>query len=509
MSDSEHVNTFQPLEIEEVVRLFPSYDIHHLIDCGGMGAVYQATQRSLDRLVAIKILPREFSVNEEFRSSFESEAKAMAKLNHPNLIGVYDFGEVDGMLFIVMEYVAGKSLYHSTQGNAVEQADAVRLVIDTCTGLENAHQYGILHRDIKPANILLDSNANPKIGDFGLAKPLENKIEEGEQIFGTPGYTAPEVLELPYTFDQRADIFSVGVMLHELLTGQLPGADSRPVSQQSGCDPRLDAVIRKATHPDPNFRYLSAADLAKDLQAIVDSGSRAVLTSGAARAPAKSIYSPKKYGSQKSSSGGMVALLLLIAVGVMGALVFISTKKKPGAVPAVGSSASGDQKPAGSPSASAVPTFIAEERSRMSDEVLPLIKAHRDKLAANVRELEQGLALAILQLDQEGQTALNAELKSEAARWKAGGSEVAARLPANLAGLPGAEELHEAALETQSALNLQFAQETGSLGKAYVRALTSEIDRLKSSGNEETIAALRVEIGTVEGDRGYFVTLFE
>ena len=268
MSEPTHGALFEAPEVEEVARLFPNYEILGLIACGGMGAVYHAIQSSLERPVAIKILPREFSTDAEFRTGFESEAKAMAKLNHPNLIGVYDFGEVEGLLFIVMEFVAGQSLYHAAHGCAVEHADAITLVIGVCHGLAHAHEYGILHRDIKPSNILLDGQMNPKIGDFGLARALERQIEEGEQIFGTPGYTAPEVLHPPFTIDQRADIFSVGVMLHELLTGHLPGVDTRPASQICGCNQRLDAVIQCATHPDPNRRYAAAMDLAKELVSI-------------------------------------------------------------------------------------------------------------------------------------------------------------------------------------------------------------------------------------------------
>lgn len=264
--------------MEEVSRLFPTYSIHTLIACGGMGAVYQATQRSLDRTVAIKILPREFSTDAAFREGFESEAKAMAKLNHPNLISVYDFGEADGMLFIIMEYVSGKSLFHSAHGLAVDQAEAVSIVIGVCHGLAHAHENGILHRDIKPSNILLDASASPKIGDFGLARALEREIKEGEQIFGTPGYTAPEVLTPPFTFDHRADIFSVGVMLHELLTGQLPGEGSASASQTSGCTRLLDAVIFRATHPDPNYRFRSAEEMATELTKISGTPSRTLLT---------------------------------------------------------------------------------------------------------------------------------------------------------------------------------------------------------------------------------------
>ena len=162
--------SFQAPDIAELQPLFSAYEIHGFVAQGGMGAVYSARQISLDRPVAIKILPRQFGTDAQFRDSFESEAKAMARLNHPNLIGVYDFGDADGMLFIIMELVEGKSLYHSAHGKAIEQKEAARIVSGICRGLAHAHQHGILHRDIKPGNILLGSGAVPKIGDFGLAR---------------------------------------------------------------------------------------------------------------------------------------------------------------------------------------------------------------------------------------------------------------------------------------------------------------------------------------------------
>jgi serine/threonine protein kinase len=292
MSEPTHGALFEAPEVEEVSRLFPSYEVLGLIACGGMGAVYHAIQTSLERPVAIKILPREFSMDAEFRASFESEAKAMAKLNHPNLIGVYDFGEVGGLLFIVMEFVAGQSLHQAAHGCAVEHADAINLVIGVCHGLAHAHEFGILHRDIKPSNILLDGQMNPKIGDFGLARALERQIEEGEQIFGTPGYTAPEVLRPPFKVDQRADLFSVGVMIHELLTGHLPDVDPRPASQICGCSPRLDAVIARATSPDPNRRYSSAMELAKELAQIMAMPNRTLRTGAAIKKAKPMANSP-------------------------------------------------------------------------------------------------------------------------------------------------------------------------------------------------------------------------
>ena len=147
------------------------YRIVRIVGEGGMGAVYKARQRSLDRDVAIKILPRELGEDPEFHQSFETEAKAMARLNHPNLIGVYDFGAVEGMPYIVMEYVNGKSLFHSAYNIAIDPIQAVTIVKGICDGLAHAHENGVIHRDIKPANILLTPKAEPKIGDFGLACP--------------------------------------------------------------------------------------------------------------------------------------------------------------------------------------------------------------------------------------------------------------------------------------------------------------------------------------------------
>lgn len=170
---------------QELAPFFPAYQINGFIAQGGMGAVYSATQTSLDRPVAIKILPKVFSSDPHFQANFEAEAKAMARLSHSNLIGVYDFGEADGMLFIVMELVEGKSLHESCRGEPIEQKEAGRLVSEICRGLAHAHKAGIIHRDIKPGNILLTPTAEPKIGDFGLAHPLgEGVVEEGENIWG-------------------------------------------------------------------------------------------------------------------------------------------------------------------------------------------------------------------------------------------------------------------------------------------------------------------------------------
>ena len=260
---------FKAPTTEELQQLLPAYDVLSFIAKGGMGAVYKAHQKSLERNVAIKILPREFGEDEDFRRRFEDEAKAMAKLNHPNLIGVYDFGEVDHMLYIVMEFVDGKSFHESFHGRAIDEKEVVHLVSGICEGLAHAHEAGILHRDIKPANILLDSKNRPKIGDFGLAR-LTEETEGESTIYGTPDYIAPEVIKNPGAVDTRSDVFSTGVILYELLTGKLPEKRYIPASQVEDVDPRFDKIVRRATHPSPMLRFADGEAMASDLRTLQD-----------------------------------------------------------------------------------------------------------------------------------------------------------------------------------------------------------------------------------------------
>ena len=283
-------HAFQAPEPAVLSDLLPGYSVESLIAVGGMGAVYRAVQNSLHRAVAIKILPQELGADEAFRVQFETEAKAMALLNHPNLVGVYDFGNVGGLLYIVMEFVEGESLYHHAYGHHLEQDSAIRFTREICLGLQHAHENGVLHRDIKPSNILLDLQGHPKIVDFGLAQGMRQAPGKDEQVYGTPDYTAPEVLARSRTVDARADIFSVGVILHELLTGRVPASDPRSPSAIVSCDPRLDGVVRKATYPNPELRYTSAAEMAAELDMIAQTppprALRTVETPPAAWAPA-------------------------------------------------------------------------------------------------------------------------------------------------------------------------------------------------------------------------------
>jgi serine/threonine protein kinase len=298
---------FQAPTIEYLAGLLPQYDIESFIAQGGMGAVYKARQISLDRDVAIKILPKEMGEDPEFRESFETEAKAMARLNHPNLLGVFDYGSAEGMPYIVMEYVHGTSLHESAWNQAVEPSYAVAIVKAICDGLAHAHQNNIVHRDIKPSNILLTQKVEPKIGDFGLAHHADS--DKPGLVMGTPGYTAPEVFYDPNQAGPLADIYSVGVILHQLLTGIDPAGSMTPPAQATG-NLRLDAIWRRATLADPAQRYATVAAMAADLGKWA--AAKAAAPPAQRRAP--SMHPVRPVQVHTSSGGGIGFKLVIICI---------------------------------------------------------------------------------------------------------------------------------------------------------------------------------------------------
>ncbi|MFC5050513.1 protein kinase [Rubritalea spongiae] len=310
---------FEAPAVEIISQLLPSYSFESLIATGGMGAVYKATQTSLDRPVAVKILPPELGADDTFRQGFETEAKLMARLNHPNLIGVYDFGEVDGMLYIVMEFVDGTTLYEHAYQKQLPQLEAVEIIIGISDGLYNAHKAGILHRDIKPANIFITKDGTPKIGDFGLARPSGNT--ESGVIYGTPGYAAPEVVAAPDKVSAATDIFAVGVMLYELLAGKMPEQIYQPLERFGKFDSSLERSIRKAIAADPALRYQSAEELSEKLnevrrriktgQKLAPKATSAMPRSVVSGATARTTTSSKKV---KKKSSGFLSLAAIIAL---------------------------------------------------------------------------------------------------------------------------------------------------------------------------------------------------
>jgi tRNA A-37 threonylcarbamoyl transferase component Bud32 len=267
---------FVPPTTEQMAGLFPQLEIIELLGQGGMGAVYKARQPRLNRFVALKILSPEKQNNPQFAERFEREARALAWLNQPNIVTVYDFGETQGMFHLLMEFVDGLSLRQLLRQRRLAPGEALAIVIQICQALQYAHEQGIIHRDIKPENILLDKKGLVKIADFGIAKlmgqePQNISLTGAADVVGTPHYMAPEQIEKPQTVDQRADIYSLGVVFYEMLTGELPLGNFQPPSQKVHIDVRLDEVVLHALEKEPERRYQEASAVKTAVETIANS----------------------------------------------------------------------------------------------------------------------------------------------------------------------------------------------------------------------------------------------
>lgn len=563
MSDSHEQVGFVAPEPAELAPLFPGYDIQGLIATGGMGAVYRAVQRSLDRTVALKILPMEFSNDAAFCAGFEAEAKAMARLNHPNLIGVFDFGEVNGMLFIIMEYVPGQSVYHSAYGTAIDPKEVIRLVSGICDGLAHAHENGIIHRDIKPSNILLDLNAQPKIGDFGLARPADRQVEEGEEIFGTPHYTAPEVVNTPHSVDYRADIFSVGVLLHELLTGKLPAQDPRPPSAISHCDARLDKIVKKATMPLAAARYASAAEISKELQAIGASLGQKASNIPSAAAPRRATPVRSYERKSQSSSGSPVVIFLLVAAAVGAGAYFFFTKeaepvespkivetpipapkietpvekpvvrkkpeptvteKTPEPHPEATASAFGSSEApviSGEGTAAApsydiilpavdskfdVEGLLGKARKNLQDRAKPLITTYRLSLSGNSSSFSKEAANLLRKMKLSG-GAVDKSMEAAVTSWQSKDGRIPTQLTSPLSGLAGISTVHAQYLQYQTGIDDTFQQGLSPHSSMYVQGIEKQIERLKSENDPGAVTLFEREIQKTKESPKYFADL--
>jgi serine/threonine protein kinase len=316
---------FQPPSITELSPLFPQLEILELIGKGGMGAVYKARQKELDRLVALKILPPGIGRDAAFAGRFAREAKALAKLNHPGIVTLYEFGHVGQasslsqtsdkaapqggvsekmetgatpilLYFFLMEFVDGVNLRQLLHAGRIAPREALAIVPQICDALQFAHDQGIVHRDIKPENILLDRRGRVKVADFGLAKLVGMEsgragsslpaagMQEGDgahgvtrptdaltdagKVMGTPNYMAPEQMERPNEVDNRADIYALGVVFYQMLTGELPGKRLEPPSSKVQIDVRLDEVVLRALEKNPEFRYQQVSVLKTQVEAI-------------------------------------------------------------------------------------------------------------------------------------------------------------------------------------------------------------------------------------------------
>lgn len=271
---------------EHLAPLFPQLEIEERIGHGGMGVVYRARQRQLDRTVALKILRPDLDSDPTFAERFQREAKLLARLQHPNIVSVYDVGQAGKLFYLIMEYVEGANLRHIERAGELTPKSAMQIVPQICQALEFAHEHGVVHRDIKPENILLNTNGDVKIADFGLAKmggrTDDFSLTAQGQVMGTPHYMAPEQVERPSEVDHRADIYSLGVVFYEMLTGELPlGRFSAP-SDRARVDERLDGVVMRALEKQPEQRYQRVSDVQVDINRLAESKGSVATRSGRA-----------------------------------------------------------------------------------------------------------------------------------------------------------------------------------------------------------------------------------
>jgi serine/threonine protein kinase len=305
---------FMPPTVGELAAIFPQLEILQFIGKGGMGAVYQARQKQLDRIVALKILPPGAGAEAGFAERFAREARALAKLNHPGIVTLFEFGQAGGLYFFLMEFVDGVNLRQLLAGQRLSSREALAIVPQICDALQYAHDQRIVHRDIKPENILLDRRGRVKLADFGLAKLMEAGSESAAagvladqpsagmgpiggsatltgagKVMGTPHYMAPEQREHPAEVDNRADIYALGVVFYQMLTGELPGKPIEPPSRKVALDVRLDEVVLRALEKKPELRYQQASEFKTQVETVANAPLAAGLS---ANAPAAAASAP-------------------------------------------------------------------------------------------------------------------------------------------------------------------------------------------------------------------------
>lgn len=291
---------------EEIADRFPQFEITECLGRGGMGVVYKARQKSLNRWVAIKILAPEKVGEEAFAERFVREAQTLAQLNHPNIVTVFDYGDTEGLYYIVMEFVDGVNLRDLLADGQMKAEEALAIVPPVCEALQFAHDKGIVHRDIKPENLLVDRDGRVKIADFGIASLIGADSEKS----GTPPYMAPEQ-GTQDGVDHRADIYALGVVLYEMLTGERPSSPLDLPSQKVRLDIRIDDIVLRALNHEPERRYRTANDFRTMVEGV---------------SPAESTQEPKL-----SPSGGSPPIDARfekgvgIAIMIVGALNGLST----------------------------------------------------------------------------------------------------------------------------------------------------------------------------------------
>ncbi len=259
-------------ELADIAVAFPDLEIIEKIGQGGMGVVFKARQPKLDRLVALKVLPKALAATPGFPERFTREGRVLARLSHPSIVTVHDFGESGGYCFLIMEYVDGVNMRQAMKAGCFTPEQALNIIPAICDALQFAHTQGVLHRDIKPENILLDSKGRVKIAEFGIAKIISEDAGDAMLLtqsgakLGTVPYMAPEQIEQPASVDHRADIYSLGVVFYEMLTGELPLGRFAAPSEKSSVGGNFDEVVFRALEKERGRRQQSVSEFKTQIE---------------------------------------------------------------------------------------------------------------------------------------------------------------------------------------------------------------------------------------------------
>ena len=327
------------------------YEIRALLGKGGMSSVYLAYQPAMDRVVAVKVLPREFLHDDTFLMRFQTEVRTIARLEHLHILPVYDVGEENGIPYYVMRYLPGGTLADLIERRLPDLPRVVQIVGQVADALDYAHERGIIHRDLKPSNVLLDSNGNAYLADFGIARVQEASTTlTGSQVIGTPPYVAPEMVRKGEPVTHAVDIYALGVITYQMLTGELPYYDPDPMKTlmmhalepvpslrdfDPNISPALDAVVRRCMAKRPQDRYPTAGAFAREL-ALVAEGERPTVLAPAIREEQTAAaevptlppqvgyqyvaYGPEAYGPEEEEGRRGVGSCLIV-LGVFAALI--------------------------------------------------------------------------------------------------------------------------------------------------------------------------------------------
>ena len=303
--------------LAEIASAFPELEVLGHLGTGGMGCVYRVRERDSGRISALKVLPRELATDPAFVERFEREARTLSRLRHPHIVGVHGFGQAGGFCFLLMEFVDGANLRQALRSGRFTPQQALALIPPICEALQAAHSQGVLHRDIKPENLLLDAEGRVKIADFGIAKLLEGPGASAGEAYtltrtgariGTPHYMAPEQVETPDQVDHRADIYSLGVVFYELLTGELPLGRFPAPSIKAGLDARVDDIVFRALAKERELRQQTADQMKAEVEGLGGTESEE------RDKPAKRVSIWRRFGPwTRFRVAGAVAVALLAA----------------------------------------------------------------------------------------------------------------------------------------------------------------------------------------------------